>query len=162
MKLVAFSDLHAHCHQNHASTLEGGRNSRLQDCLDALRAVYTHAQSVKAAAVLFAGDMFQIKGEVNVDAFNGVWQIIKEEFQHMQTVMIPGNHDMANAAGHVHALEKFDGGNVRVFGETTRVTGGKSMGRQLSGRHPFSDGRRQVRAGPVCRRAAESPRDGGA
>ena len=115
MKFIAFSDSHFHPHNVGATMLEGGMNSRLMDVGDAVREVYQYAKDNDIDHVVFGGDLFHTKKNVDVAAFNLAWKIIKSEAGDIKTLMIPGNHDIASPDGAQTSLEAFDGGNVSVF-----------------------------------------------
>lgn len=107
MKIVAYSDLHAHPFKNGYLT-EDGRNSRVDDAAKVIRQVYNHAQSEGASYVFFGGDLFDRRKSIDVDTYNQIHLTISECSMHVPTIMIPGNHDQANKAGTIHALQRFN------------------------------------------------------
>lgn len=120
MKIVVYSDPHQHEYKTHAWTTEDGLNSRVEDVAAAVEKVYEYAEGI-GAPVVFGGDMFQVKGTLPVTGFNKIYKIISRRFDNggLADVMIPGNHDMATADGKHHALEVFNEGDCKVFGEPT-------------------------------------------
>lgn len=115
MKIAAFSDLHAHLYEAHAKILAGGTNSRLQDCIEALKAIVAYCTENAIRVIVFGGDLYHVKGEIKVPAFNRIHEIIAQAHE-MNWLMIPGNHDFANEDGAEHALETFKAlPHVRVF-----------------------------------------------
>lgn len=107
MKLVVFSDLHAHPLQFGAKVLENGRNSRLQDALDAMAAVRRTAKEQRTRAVLFCGDLFHTMDRVLVPALDGVYEEIQRFGEDgLVLFLLVGNHDQAGKTGQ-HALEVF-------------------------------------------------------
>jgi len=105
MKLVVYSDLHAHPFKN-GQILAEGRNSRVDDALAVIDQVYAYARDI-GGVVLFGGDLFDRRKSIDVDTYNKVHQSISTYSMDSQTVMIPGNHDQANKSGSIHALERF-------------------------------------------------------
>lgn len=107
-KIVFYSDLHEHGFKSHSWITEDGLNSREVDAANAAKTVYEYAESINAP-VCFAGDLFQIKGEMSVTGFNLLYAIISPRFSAGgPDIMIPGNHDMATPDGSKHALETFN------------------------------------------------------
>jgi len=114
MKIVAFSDLHAHPFKNGFIT-EEGRNSRVEDAINVIHQVYEYAQKNDASYVFFGGDLFDRRKSIDVDTFNQVHAAVGEGSLLVPTVMIPGNHDQANKSGTIHALQRFDTEHCKVL-----------------------------------------------
>lgn len=113
MDLVFFSDLHAHPHQAHATTLAGGVNSRLQGCVDALAEVVKAANAMKDAVVIDAGDLFHAKNTTTVEAWNPIHAVLmdlKHPIYH-----IPGNHDTLNSNLSRHCLEQLHDPAIKSY-----------------------------------------------
>ncbi len=107
MKVALFSDLHAHPFAQYARVLPNGRNSRLQDALDAMTSVRRGARDAGAAAVVFGGDLFHTMGRLDVPALNGVHaEILRFGEDGRPLFLLVGNHDQADKAGR-HSLEVF-------------------------------------------------------
>ncbi len=107
MKVALFSDLHAHPFHQYARVLPNGRNSRLQDALDAIAAVRRSAGEHGARAVAFGGDLFHTMGRLDVGTLNGVFaEIAAFSAAHLPVFLLVGNHDQADKTGR-HALEVF-------------------------------------------------------
>ncbi len=107
MKVALFSDLHAHPFQQYARVLPNGRNSRLQDALDAIAGVRRSAVEHGACAVVFGGDLFHTMGRLDVATLNGVFtEIAAFSVDHLPVFLLVGNHDQADKTGR-HALEVF-------------------------------------------------------
>lgn len=108
MKLVAFSDLHAHPHKQGARVLESGVNSRVQDCVDAMDEVFQYAFDHGIKRVLFGGDLFHKRDWMDITAVNLVYEVLwKWSEKGVLMVGIPGNHDQYDKVGKVHSLESF-------------------------------------------------------
>ncbi len=107
MKILVFSDLHAHPFAQYARILPDGRNSRLQDALDALAQIRRTARAEGIRLVLFGGDLFHVPGRVDVAALNGVHaELVEFGREGIELFLLVGNHDQA-ARGEEHALEVF-------------------------------------------------------
>lgn len=104
MRVVIFSDLHAHPHQEASSVDANGRNTRLNDCLTALQATTDAVVKYEAPFRLFCGDLFHSRGQIMAKAFNPVFAHFHGVHGTYQftDILIPGNHDReARADGEV-------------------------------------------------------------
>ncbi len=107
MRVALFSDLHAHPFHQYARVLPSGRNSRLQDALDAIGTVRRAAVAHGARAVVFGGDLFHTMGRLDVGTLNGVFAEIAAFWaDRLPVFLLVGNHDQADKSGR-HALEVF-------------------------------------------------------
>ena len=108
MRIALFSDLHAHPFKPYASVLDNGMNSRLADaisCLDQIREICVE-QGVELA--LFGGDMFHVRRNINVTAFNAVYEALaKFHLAKIPVAMIHGNHDQSDRDGKEHSVHAF-------------------------------------------------------
>ena len=111
MKFIAYSDPHAHPHQNYSKLLPDGMNSRLKNIVDVVREIYNAANRLKIP-VISGGDMFQVKNSMHVLAYNEIAEILKArsrcEREECDIICI-GNHDIATHDGTRHALEPLIG-----------------------------------------------------
>lgn len=108
MRIVLFSDLHAHPLKPYATVLENGMNSRLADAISIIRQVRDVALSVNADLVLFGGDMFHVRRHIAVRAFNAVYEAMAEfALEKIPIVMIHGNHDQADRQGADYSIYAF-------------------------------------------------------
>jgi len=152
MKLVAYSDLHAHPFKNGTLT-EHGRNSRVDDAVSVINQAYDHAEKIGAEYVVFGGDLFDRRKSIDVDTFNRVHSVVSNRSKAVKTLMIPGNHDQANKSGTIHALQRFGSGDqCIVFSEPVWVELGDGVG--LFGIPYYDDGQtisEYARAGVDCR-----------
>lgn len=108
MKILFFSDLHAHNHEQFATTLPNGRNSRFQDILNVLEQIETICVEEHIDAVVFCGDVFHSRKNVDV----GVYVETYDAFQRIrdavdEMVVLVGNHDQHTKVGDIHALIPF-------------------------------------------------------
>jgi DNA repair exonuclease SbcCD nuclease subunit len=121
MKLVLFSDLHAHNHAQFSRPLENGRQSRLQHALDVLQQVSDIAQQQQAQAVLFLGDLFHSRFYLDVDVLSGVAYALGDLSNVCPLYLLRGNHDTFDTLGLVHSLN-FGGPNLTVIDKPSRWT----------------------------------------
>lgn len=106
MKLLIFSDLHAHTHQAYSRPTSAGGTSRLLDTIRVLSFIREKSAETGIKDVLFGGDLFEAKGRVPVVTLNAVYRELDQWREAgMNMVMIPGNHDLAVRSGDEHALE---------------------------------------------------------
>lgn len=108
MKALFVSDLHAHNHEQFATTLPGGRNSRFQAILNVLDEVRFLCHHHEVDVVFFLGDMFHSRTKVDVDVFGATWNAWRDIAGEVEDLYIlVGNHDQYNKVGSVHSLEPF-------------------------------------------------------
>ena len=119
MKIIAFSDLHIHTHRFGAGVDPAtGRHSRLQDCLNVLDVTAQACFDHDAAARVFCGDLFHVRGQIRPSWLNPALDHFRRfHGSHAYwDIMIPGNHDMEHRADGEHALEALKPiAGVRVF-----------------------------------------------
>jgi DNA repair exonuclease SbcCD nuclease subunit len=108
MKLVFFSDLHAHPFKPYATILANGMNSRLADAVGCVEQIYEYCTSHPVDAVLFGGDMFHVRRTIVVQAFNAVYEAMsKFKLSNIPALLIGGNHDQADRDGSEHSVHAF-------------------------------------------------------
>lgn len=111
MKVLLFSDLHAHAWKPYSGILPNGRNSRLQDTINILQQIRFIADSEQVDGILFAGDMFHIRPGLSVMAiptFNAVFSEIAQLKVNRQFVgLLVGNHDQGDKAGREYSIYAF-------------------------------------------------------
>lgn len=119
MRIVAFSDLHIHTHRFGAGVDPAtGRHSRLQDCLNVLDVTAQACFDHDAAARVFCGDLFHVRGQIRPSWLNPALDHFRRfHGSHAYwDIMIPGNHDMEHRADGEHALEALKPiAGVKVF-----------------------------------------------
>lgn len=113
--ILLFSDLHAHNFRYGKKLVPhidkhvpGMFNSRLMDCICAVREMTDYAQEHDIKTVLFGGDMFHTRSVISTDVFTAIYREIERmAYKVDHIVMIPGNHDYGDRSGHVHSLQPF-------------------------------------------------------
>ena len=108
MRLILFSDLHAHTYREFAKAPVDplNLNSRLENCLLALDKIRTYAVTNSIKTVVFAGDLFDKRNVIQTAMYNLVWnriELFKREA--LELILIVGNHDQTTLDGTVHSLE---------------------------------------------------------
>ncbi len=105
MKLVIFSDAHIHAWAEHSRD-DRGAPSRLRHCLSVLEQVRAYCMKHRIHRVLFGGDLFHKRGVLYTQPYN----LVVEELAAWNRAGLHlyanvGNHDLADRAGKVHALQ---------------------------------------------------------
>lgn len=94
MKLLIFSDLHAHQFSEFAYINNNGINSRLHFCLDIIDQIKIYAIENDIKYVLFAGDLFHTRPAVDTLTHNlTLKKIIELSNELDRLIILPGNHD---------------------------------------------------------------------
>jgi DNA repair exonuclease SbcCD nuclease subunit len=80
-------------------------NSRLADATNCIEQVITYCIKNKVDVALFGGDLFHVRRNINVTAFNAVYRALDGfECHGIPLAMIHGNHDQADRKGDEHSL----------------------------------------------------------
>lgn len=109
MKLICFSDLHAHKFKDFAKIDEVTGNSRLTNILNCLDQIREYAVNNGIRHILFGGDLFHVRGSVDTVTFNATFKKVKSfSDAGLKTLMIVGNHDQYSSETYPeHSLEAF-------------------------------------------------------
>jgi DNA repair exonuclease SbcCD nuclease subunit len=127
MKIVVFSDLHAHPFKPYATVLENGMNSRLADAIGCIEQIHEYVKANDIELVLFGGDMFHVRRTINVMAFNAVYEAMAQlRMSGVPVVLIHGNHDQADRHGEEHSIHAFRTFSTVVDKPGWQVVAGKS------------------------------------
>jgi DNA repair exonuclease SbcCD nuclease subunit len=109
MKLVFFSDLHAH------PFAEFGAESRLQDCLSVFDDVFAYCVKHGIEHVFFGGDLFHVRGVINTAPYVAVAHKLKQfKDAGITFYAADGNHDHEDKDGRTHALQPLIAGKLVV------------------------------------------------
>jgi len=109
VRLLVFSDLHAHAFRPYSEILPNGRNSRFQDILNVLEEIYSICKRFKIDGVLCGGDLFHARSVLNVATFNDVYEAVAKIKAIVKFfLLIVGNHDQSNKLGTVHSTKTFN------------------------------------------------------
>jgi DNA repair exonuclease SbcCD nuclease subunit len=105
-KIVIFSDLHGHPFKAYATLLPNGRNSRLNDAVEIVKQVRHVATQVGAELVVFGGDLFHVRKNIPVAAFNPLYGELSQlpVSSQIDVLMIHGNHDQADRVGEEYSI----------------------------------------------------------
>lgn len=111
MKVLFFSDLHAHAFKAYSTILPNGRNSRLEDALNILKQIKEICEEEKIDGVLFGGDLFHIRpgvGSMKIPTFNAVYNAIARLADGLDFLgLLVGNHDQGDRQGKEHSIHVF-------------------------------------------------------
>lgn len=108
MRVLLFSDLHAHAFRPNSDILPSGRNTRLDDSLKILLEIEGLCQEHTVDGVLFAGDMFHTRGILNVRTFNEVCEALARIKMYVDFFgVLVGNHDQSDRQGTVYSTKTF-------------------------------------------------------
>ena len=88
-KWIIFSDLHV-------------KSTSIETCEEVLALVHEEALK-KHAGIMFLGDFWHVRGNLDVELLNRVLRSLGKWTQ--PVIMIPGNHDQVTLGGAVHSLE---------------------------------------------------------
>lgn len=92
MKIVVFSDLHAHNYARFSKILPSGLNSRLVDTLSALMIIKQYCSVNSISTTLCAGDIINTFSYVENDVFNCARNVVRD--WPGRFVYVAGNHDI--------------------------------------------------------------------
>lgn len=113
MRFLVFSDFHAHnfvegsTRESH-ETLPGLFNSRLLAACKVLDEIRDYAVANEINNVVFCGDLFHKRMNIDVDVLNLIdHHISKFAEKYINIHMLVGNHDYADKFGNVHSLQCF-------------------------------------------------------
>lgn len=107
-KVAIFTDLHAHPFRAYAQVLPGGQNSRLAHALACIDQVRVACAEREVDLVLFGGDMFHVRKNIPVQAFNAVYdEMARFAEDKLPVLAIHGNHDQADRLGADHSIYAF-------------------------------------------------------
>jgi len=118
MRIACFADLHAHLYKDFNTVSVQSGNSRLDQITNTLRVIRDFCVHSKIDHLLFAGDLFHKRKEVEVGVFNTVYDEIKLMAEcGIQIIAIPGNHDQVdNSETPQHSLHTLaDITNVSIY-----------------------------------------------
>jgi DNA repair exonuclease SbcCD nuclease subunit len=94
MKFILYSDVHAHNFKTHSRV----DHSRLDYCIDAIKAVYQKANDEGINVVVFGGDLFDNQRLLPTEVVNRLVDLfinLSEDFPEIVCYAISGNHDYA-------------------------------------------------------------------
>ena len=108
MRVVVIADIHCHAHEQFATTLPGGRNSRFQNILDVLKEVETFCHKEEVDVLFVLGDVFHSRTKIDVDVYSATWLAFQSLCGSVkQAYILTGNHDQNSKDGRIHSLEAF-------------------------------------------------------
>jgi DNA repair exonuclease SbcCD nuclease subunit len=106
MRFTVFSDLHLH-EWSYGSTLTHGKNSRLEQQKEVVKAIVRYNRENDIDLTFFCGDLFH-SHTVTAPVSQAAWESFHEFKRAGQTLKLSvGNHDQMDRRGEIHALEFF-------------------------------------------------------
>jgi DNA repair exonuclease SbcCD nuclease subunit len=105
MRVLLLSDHHSFNWRLYSTTTSSGISSRLQDGLDVLNQIAMIAKKEQVDLVLFGGDLFHVRGTIQIQTWNLVFDAItKLRLAAQQVGLLVGNHDQTARSGDVHSV----------------------------------------------------------
>lgn len=96
---LLMSDQHAHAWSQFAKTGPDGVNTRLRIMLDEMNRAANELESIlgEPGLIVFAGDLFHVRGQISPETFNPVHETISALCRRgFEFLGVPGNHDLAS------------------------------------------------------------------
>lgn len=117
MKIACFSDAHAHNFKEFDSLGDRSGSTRLDGIVDSLSYIRGYCDSHHIETALFGGDLFHVRGKINVMVYNAVYREIQAfQASGVHLIMISGNHDQYdNSYKPETSLEILSSEDVEVF-----------------------------------------------
>lgn len=108
MRVVVIADVHCHQHEQFATTLPSGRNSRFQAILDVIGEVEIFCRKEEVDVLFVLGDVFHSRTKIDVDVYSATWCAFRDLCGAVnRAYILTGNHDQGSKDGRVHSLEAF-------------------------------------------------------
>lgn len=108
MKILLFSDFHAHSWNQFSTVLPNGRNSRFNDQLLVLSQIRDICVREEVDALFFLGDCFHSRTKIDSDVYSATWLAFRELSEVVDHFYILiGNHDQNTRIGDSHSLSSF-------------------------------------------------------
>ena len=123
MKIIIFSDLHAHQFAEFSSISENGINSRLEAHLSVLDQIKAYATDSNIKTILFGGDMYHTRPSVNTQTQFLTSDRLMELAEKAKLYLLPGNHDSYSKDSKYNSLDilhNFSKGNIQICKDTTQ------------------------------------------
>lgn len=106
--ILCVGDCHFHNHKAFSTIVADGMTSRLDYALRAWGTAVEAGLKEGCKLLVFAGDMFHIRGHLRPSVYNAVYDMVaRTAAQGLKLVMIPGNHDYENYYDNDTAIDKF-------------------------------------------------------
>lgn len=106
-RFIVFSDLHFNLwrYGSHQDTDSG--NSRLTNQCEFFDRMCNYAAENNIRYALFCGDFFHTPGSIKTEVLGAAWHSLTKmgRYPRLQFVWLVGNHDQADKAGNLHALD---------------------------------------------------------
>lgn len=145
MKILLFSDLHAHPFKSYSYINEHGINSRLQDALNCIDQIIEYTEQNQIDMVLFGGDLFHIRQSVDTVTLHNTYERLIKLSKLCPLYMLVGNHDQADKAGKYYSTSIFSNPLKMLDTVGISILTDKNN-KKISVCHiPFTEDREQIR-----------------
>ncbi len=132
MRILNFSDLHAHAFKPYSDLLPDGMNSRLKDTVRILGEIEELCKQYAVDGVLCAGDLFHARATISVRTFNAVCEAVAKIKMHVDFFgLLVGNHDQTDKKGEIYSTHTL-GSVVQVMGNIGWRTMQSESGERLN------------------------------
>lgn len=103
--ITVLADVQLHAYANFARITPSGRNSRLQNGVDAIKFAVDAADG---GYLIILGDLFEDRRSLTIDVMNAALESIEYASSRLKGVyMVVGNHDQYYRDGSIHSLRAF-------------------------------------------------------
>ena len=92
-KILIFSDPHGHNYKEF-SIIEDGINTRLMDCVEALKKIHYSADKNEVDMIWFTGDLFHLKNNLDNKVIQLIMHEMKDLAMQYPLLLVPGHHDL--------------------------------------------------------------------
>lgn len=104
-RFLVFSDLHLNAWKYGSSIDTYTGNTRLTGQVKFIEFMADYARQREIRYVLFCGDFFHTPGSIRTEVLKSAWASISNCATDIEFVWLVGNHDQADKAGNVHAMD---------------------------------------------------------
>lgn len=108
MSLVVIGDCHFHNWSQFSTVLPSGRNSRLQDAVDAIKQIEEYCEHNKVSTVVQVGDIFHSRTKIDADVYVAAYTAFESLSREVdELIILVGNHDIWGATAKENSLIPF-------------------------------------------------------
>lgn len=123
-RILICSDLHADVYTRFAKISDNGINSRLEDCLLALRRIGEIAKEKGVDHLFFLGDLFNSRNTIPVEVYYYVYRELLKLVEHLEVYLLVGNHDQCLRKGNINSVYPFSSICKVIENPISEVVGG--------------------------------------
>lgn len=93
-EFIVFSDIQFYRNSSKSYILSNGMTSWFKTQLDITKEIFEYAIENSVHEIIFNGDLFEQKNNINVSIYNEVWNLFKEYSDRLFIKLNTGNHDI--------------------------------------------------------------------